>query len=124
MSKRTLVPIEEILYRRAYCSPLRNYMNPDGSATSRVFKLREKDQGELSVDICSLTTKEKSVGDTSKFILFDIANKSVNQLNLETYKDPLSESSNDAHAVIVGLDMNDDIKPSLLAKKSNRIYIQ
>ena len=98
-------------------------MNPDGSATSRVFKLREKDQGELSVDISSLTTKEKSVGDTSKFILFDIANKSVNQLNLETYKDPLWDSSNDAHAVIVGLDINDDIKPSLLAKKSIRIYI-
>lgn len=123
MSNGELVPIEEILYRRAYCNPLRNYMNPDGSATSRVFKLREKDQGELSVDICSLTTQEKSVGDSSKFILFDISNKSVIEIDLKTYKDPLADSLNDAHAVIVGLDINDDIKPSLLAKKSRRIYI-
>lgn len=123
MSNRELVTIEEMLYRRAYCSPLKNYMNPDGSATSRVFRLREKDQGELSVDICSLTNQEKAVGDSSKFILFDISNKSVNEIDLVTYKDPVPDSLNDAHAVIVGLDINDDIKPSLLAKKSRRIYI-
>src|SRR6266540_5863283 len=103
MSKRELVSLEEILFRRAYCSPLKNYMNPDGSATSRVFKLREKDNGELSVDISSLTTKEKSVGDNNKFILFEIANRVVSQLSLNTYKAPLPDNSNDAHAVIVGL---------------------
>lgn len=123
MDKRELVSLEEILFRRAYCSPLKNYMNPDGSATSRVFKLREKDNGELSVDVSSLTTKEKSIGDNNKFILFEVANKIVNQLDLNTFKAPLPDGTNDAHAVIVGLDVNDDIKPLLLARASRRIFV-
>ena len=43
----------------------RKYMNPDGTATSRVFKLRDKDNGQLSVDVKSLTTSEQAVGDSS-----------------------------------------------------------
>lgn len=119
--KRELVSIEEILFRRAYCTPLKNYMNPDGTATSRVFKLREKDHGELSVDISSLTTKEKSVSDSNKFILFEIGNKAINDIELFTYKAPIADGTNDSHAVIVGLDINDDIKPLILAKASKRV---
>ena len=120
MSK-VAVSIEEILFRRAYCTPLKNFMNPDGSATSRVFKLRDKDNGELSVDISSLTTKEKSVGDPNRFILFEFENKIVNELKLNTYKDPLPDGANDAHAVIVGMDIKDDVTPGKLAKASRRI---
>lgn len=120
---RIFVSIDEILLRRAYCSPLKNYMNPDGSATSRVFKLREKDKGELSVDVNSLTTKEKSVGDTGKYILFELGNRVVDDLRLKTYYDPLPDGVNDAHAVIVGIDPYDDVTPSLLAKASKRVAI-
>lgn len=123
MNNRELVPIEELLYRRAYCTPLRNYLNPDGSATSRVFKLRPKDNGELSVDISSLTTKENSIRDTAKFILFEITNKTVHELELLTYKDRLPDGSNDAHAVIVGLELDDEIKPTILAKGSKRVVL-
>lgn len=119
---RELVSIDEILFRRAYCTPLKNFMNPDGTATSRVFKLRPKDNGELSVDMSSLTTKEKSVSDITKYILFEIGNKYVNELGLLTYKDPVG--NNPAHSVIFGLDMDDEIKPLLLAKASKRIYIE
>lgn len=97
-------------------------MNPDGTATSRVFKLREKDNGELSVNISSLTTKEVAVFDTSKYILFEVSNRVVNDLELITYK--AADRSNDAHAVIVGLDMNDEIKPLLLAKASKRVQLK
>jgi hypothetical protein len=76
MSKpRPVVAPLEWLYRRGYSSPEKKYMNPDGTATSRVFKLREKDHGELSVDVKSMTTVEASVGDASQFMLFEIANQ-------------------------------------------------
>ena len=44
---RTPVDRQEWLFRRGRATPEKNYMNPDGTATSRVFKLREKDNGEL-----------------------------------------------------------------------------
>lgn len=56
---RRLVATDEWLFRRSFL-PEKKYMAPDGSATSRVFKLREKDNGELSVDVKSLTTMIKS----------------------------------------------------------------
>ncbi|MFZ4463472.1 MAG: hypothetical protein ACOYN5_06470 [Bacteroidales bacterium] len=118
---RDLVSKDETLFRRGFCLPLKNFLNPDGTATSRVFKLREKDLGELSVDICSLTTKEKSVMDPNKHILFEIENKVVMDIDLLTYKAPLVDGTNDAHAVITGLEIDDDIKPALLAKASRKV---
>ena len=38
------VKIDETLFRRSYSNPLKKYLNPDGSATSRVFALRETDE--------------------------------------------------------------------------------
>ena len=52
-------------------------MNPDGTAASRAFKLRESDIGELSVDVKSVTSTSISVKDPNKFILFEISNKDV-----------------------------------------------
>ncbi len=125
MEERKLVAKEEWLYRRYYL-PEKKFMNPDGTATSRVFKLREKDNGELSVDVKSMTTAEKSVDDKTKFFLFELPNKSVFEITepqLITYHDPLKDGSNDAHALIVGMSMEDDITPGLLAKASKKVAI-
>lgn len=123
MSDRKIVDIREYLYRRGYCTPERNYMNPDGTATSRVFKLREKDQGELSVDVKRLTSAEIAIGDTSKFMLFEVPNRVVEAIDLQTFHDPLPEGRNNAHAVICGMTVEDDLKPGLLARKSKRVYL-
>lgn len=121
----TPVDRQEWLYRRGYATPEKKYMNPDGSATSRVFKLREKDNGELSVDVKSMTTPEKAIGDPTKFMLFEISNAAVLGAGLFTYHAPLSEQKqgidNPAHAVIIGMSLDDDILPGILARKSRRV---
>lgn len=123
MEEKKLVDSGELLLRRGYGTPEKKFMNPDGTATSRVFKLREKDNGELSVDVESLTTAEKAVIDPLRFMLFKIANNYVFELSLETCHSPTPGGQNDAHAVIVGMDLDDEIMPGLLAKASQRIYV-
>ncbi len=118
MKERQLVALSEWLFRRGYSK----FHNPDGTATSRVFKLREVDKGELSVDVVSLTNPEIAIGDPAKFNLFKISNYHVNELELATYHDPCPNGSNDAHSVIIGMVMEDDVTPGLLAKKSQRVY--
>lgn len=99
-------------------------MNPDGTATSRVFKLRETDNGELSVDVKSMTTPAKSIGNQLRHFLFEISNQSVlNIENLNTLHDPLPDGTNNAHAVITGMSLADEIIPGLLARKSKRVYL-
>jgi len=126
MEVRHPVSEEEGLYRRSYL-PEKKYMNPDGTATSRVFKLRaNKNETELSVDVKSMITAEKSVGDKSKFFLFELPNKAVLEITetkLLTYHDPLEDGSNDAHAVIVGMTMEDEITPGLLARASRKVSV-
>lgn len=123
---RLPVDSKEWLYRRSYFNPEKNYLNPDGTATSRVFKLREKDNGELSVDVKSLTTPANSIGDASKFILFEILNQSVLDQDLSTLHAPCTTEThgfeNPSHAVIVGMDMKDDVKPGLLARKARKVH--
>ena len=123
MANRKLVSKDEWLYRRGFCKPEKNYMNPDGTATSRVFKLREKDNGELSVDVKSMTTAEISIGDVTKHFLFEISNKAVEKIELKTYHAGLDDGTNDAHAVIVGMSLEDEISPGLLARQSKRVYV-
>jgi hypothetical protein len=115
------VKATERFYRRGYSTPEKRYMNPDGTATSRVFKLREKDNGQLSVDVQSLTTPEKAVGDTSNYFLFDLSNQAVLSIGLESYHDELPD--NDAHAFIWGMTMEDDIMPGQLARSSKRVHV-
>lgn len=122
MESRKLVSKEEWLWRRSYCNPLKRFENPDGTAHSRVFKVRESDKGELSVNVKSLTTIAKTLPDPTNFIIFEISNQSIIEIGLMTYHDRLVDGSNDAHAVIL-MDFNDDISPSLLAKKSKRLYL-
>jgi hypothetical protein len=125
MNNRKAVDINEWLYRRGYSTPERKYMNPDGSATSRVFKLREKDNGELSVDVKSMTTPKKSVGNPERFFLFEIPNSVVlntSSPQLQTFHTPLLDGSNDAHSVIVGMTLGDEVIPGILAKASKRVY--
>jgi hypothetical protein len=123
MEERKSVEINQSLLRRGYSTPEKKYMNPDGTATSRVFKLRQQDNGELSVDVESLTTLEKALQDSDKYILFRLENKSVVEVGLQTYHAPLSDGSNDAHSVIVGMSIDDDILPGMLARASRRIFI-
>jgi hypothetical protein len=122
---RKLVDQAEWLYRRGFSTPERKYMNPDGTATSRVFTLREKDNGELSVDVKSMTTANSSVQDSQKYMLFEIAHVDVLKLNLRAEHDPLPNGQsivvNPAHAVIVGMKMGDEITPGLLARHSRRV---
>jgi len=127
MEERKHVHEEEWLYRRSYSNPVKNYCNPDGTATSRVFKLRaSKNETELSVDVKSMTTDEKAVGDKSKFFLFELPNIEVINITdpqLITYHDEIPDGSNNAHAVIVGMTINDDITPGLLARASKKVII-
>lgn len=124
---RTPVDTQEWLYRRSYSDPERKYMNPDGSANSRVFKLREKDKGELSVDVKSMTTPEKSVGDPTRYMLFEIANCEVIDAGLRTEHDPLTIEldaiDNQAHAVILGMTEDNDEVPGLLARRARRVPV-
>lgn len=122
---RTPVDPQEWLYRRSYSNPEHKYMNPDGSANSRVFKLREKDMGELSVDVKSMTTPVAAVADASQYMLFEIANLEVIETGLHTEHAPLAMEldgiDNPAHAVILGMAEDDDVLPGLLARRARRV---
>ena len=122
MAKRDdlFVPASEFLWRRTYFEPPHKYFNPNGSPTSRAFKLRERDNGELSVDVKSLSTPEKSVGDASKFMLLEIPAQVVFDIDLTACFDPLPE--NPAHAFIGGMELEDDLKPKLLAEKAHKVF--
>jgi len=87
-------------------------------------KLKEKDNGELSVDVKSLTTPEKSIGDQLNLIPFEISNLSVLGIEkLSTLHDRLIDGSNYAHAVILGMTLEAEISPGILARKSKRVYL-
>lgn len=126
MAKERVASIYNLL-RRAFGPPDKRFLNPDGSATSRVFKLRDKDNGELSVNVKEMTTIEGTINDPQKFVLFEISVIAVETLGLSAHHDPLNEKdhgfSNPAHAYIWGLDINDDVKPGLLARASRRVHI-
>ena len=116
MSERTPVAQEEWLFRRCYL-PQKKYFDPNGNPTSRIFKLRPKDNGELSVDVKSMSTSEKSIKDSAKFFLFELPYAGVLDIEgLNTLHDPLPNQANDAHAVIIGCSEEDEIKPNQLAK--------
>ena len=115
-----LVPANEFLWQRTYFDPPHKYFNPNGSPTSRAFKLREKDDGQLSVDVKSLSTPEKSLGDSAKFVLLEISAQAVYDLDLVAAYDPLP--ANPAHAFIGGMELEDELKPKLLAEKAYKIF--
>lgn len=50
-------------------------------------------------------------------------NQEVENLKLQTWHDRLPDGNNDAHAVITGMTMDDDMQPGLLARKSKRVYL-
>ena len=118
--KEQNVSLEDSLYRRIYRTPWHKYVNPDNTPTSRNFVLRPKDNGKLSVDVVSLTTKELAVKDISQFALVEVSVKDVKSIDLEAIYDPLED--NIAHAAICGLEEDDDIKPAILAKKAKIVF--
>jgi len=115
------IPPDESLLRRGYASPERKFMNPDGSATSRVFKLRQKDNGKLSVDVKSLTDTLTAIKNPNEFMLFEVLVFNIETIGLSSYYDP--KEDNLAHAYIYGMNIDDDIMPGLLARKAKRIYV-
>lgn len=119
MDTKVDVDLMESLYRRSFLNPLKKFLNLDGSATSRVFKLREKDKGELSTDVKSLTTPKKSIVDANKYLLFEIEVSEVVTMGLSAKHDPIE--NNPAHSFIWGMEEEDDIFPGLLARKSKRV---
>lgn len=108
---------DDDLYRRGRIK----WLNPDGTATSRVFKLRQgKDEGKLSTDLKRLTTPEISVVNKEEYNLFEISVVEVHNLNLSVIYDRLE--TNIAHCYIFGMDEDDDILPGLSARKSKRVF--
>lgn len=125
MEDRLLVKSDEWLYRRCYLSKLK-FIDPDGNVSSRFFAVRSTDNGELSVDVKSMTTIEKAIVDTEKFFLIELLNEDVLKIpepQLTTYHDPLPEGKNDAHALIVGMSFGDEIAPGELAKISRKVIL-
>ena len=74
-----------------------------------------------------MTTVSNAVIDPTKFVLFEVSVAAVENIGLSAVHDPLSIADdgieNDAHASIVGLDDEDEIKPGLLARASRRIAV-
>lgn len=60
-------------------------------------------------------------------MLFEIANNDVLEAGLMTYHDPLTADvhgiDNPAHAVIIGLSLDDDVLPGVLARKSRKVNV-
>jgi hypothetical protein len=113
----------ELLLRRSFCDPMKKYLNPDGTAHSRVFKPRPKDAGKLSVDVKSMTTLEKAIFDPLKFILFELEVSEVLNLGLECVHDPLQDGSNPAHALIKTIPEEDEIFAFQLSKVSRQVKV-
>ncbi len=119
---------DEDLFRTGWPPKNRtSYLNPDGTPTSRTFALRNKDRGELSVDVVRYTTPERSVTkggaiEKGKFMLYQISVKDVLKLDLLVCHDPLILAihgvDNPAHAFIWGIEDDDDIVPGLLARSA------
>jgi len=122
MNRGDNISSDELLYRRGFNSPEKKYLNPDGTATSRVFKLRPKDNEKLSVDLAKLTKREKAVVDPSQFNLFEIKNSTVEEIDLQTVYDAQYTSENNSHCLIIGMNNDDETKPAHLAKNSKKIY--
>ena len=115
---------DETLLRRVYRSDKRYIDKNTGRPTSRAFAPRPKDEGKLSVDIERLTSYEKAILDSKKFVLFSIISKTPHNLGLECIYDPLiGEKSNIAHTLIVGFKNDDESIPGILSRKCKRVSV-
>ena len=73
-----------------------------------------------------MPTANIAVLDKRNFFLFELLNKSVILITspqLTTYLDPLLNGANNAHAVITGMALEDEITPGILAKASKKVLI-
>lgn len=119
MNKGDRIDPDEFLLRRGYY-PDKRFIKIDGSIGSRAFVPRKNENGEISVDIESLTTYEKSIKDVNKYRLLRIQCSFVNSLGLECIYDPDDNPSdpNPAHSLICGFVEDDEKIPAVLAKKA------
>ncbi len=115
--------VNAVFYRRIYRSD-KKYLDKTGRPTSRAFSPRPKDDGQLSVDLSSLSTPQDSCGDVVRFTLFSILGKTVKSTDLKIIYNPISfiqdgkEKTNIAHSIIIGFEKDDESKPGILARSS------
>ena len=136
MVERQRVDRDLNLFRRGKRSP-KYYTYDDGAPTlfTFVIQARDKDTEELSCDVCVLTTPEKAIFLIERFVLFELRNADVLDLDLESFHDKIeatdTKEANPAHAVIVGLKFCEDADPSnecylksaALARSSWRVWV-
>ena len=122
-----IIDTDAFFYRRVYSSGRQYIIKETGRPTSRAFSPRPKDEGELSVDLTSLTTPVDSVGDLKKFCLWEIGNVDVRKIDLRAFYNPMVKKKNGfdnpAHCVISGFEEEDESKAGILARKSIKVDI-
>ncbi len=125
------VSSSETLYRRARLEPEFRCYRRDKKIRPNAFRLR-KSEKSLSVDVASLTTKEKGVSDPTSFFLIEITVEGIESVNDKNRSKPEEESffpeltvehdpieDNIAHALII-FDA-DETNHDLVAKELCRI---
>jgi hypothetical protein len=120
MKKGDRLDDNEYLLRRVYRSDKRYIDKKTGRPTSRAFVPRPKDEGKLSVDIERLTTYEKAVMDSKRFVLFGFLAQLAYSLGLNCIYDPI-DKENIAHALVTGFPVDDESIPGILARKAQRV---
>ncbi len=122
LQKGDRIPEHDFLLRRVYAHDKR-YVKPDGTLSSRAFAPRPKDEGKLSVDVERLTTYDRAIKDEKKFLLYRIQAVNAYDIELDCTFDPNppEDTTNDAHALIIGFPSDDESKPAILAQKAARI---
>lgn len=120
MKKGDRLDNNENLLRRVYRSDRRYIDKKTGCPTSRAFAPRPKDNGKLSVEIERLTTYEKAVIDSSRFVLFEFLVQIAYSLGLDCIYDPV-DNKNMAHALITGFPLGDESIPGILARKTHKV---
>ncbi len=117
MTKGDKLDLGETLLRRVYRSDKRYIDRKTGRPTSRSFVPRPKDDGKLSVDIERLTTYEKAIDDSERFVLFSFFSDLAYKLGLNCIYDPV-KNINIAHAIITGFPNEDESISGILARSS------
>ncbi len=117
MNKGDKLNLGENLLRRVYRTDKRYIDRKTGRPTSRAFVPRPKDDGKLSVDIERLTTYEKAIDDSERFVLFSFFSDLAFKLGLNCIYDPV-KNINLAHAIITGFPNDDESIPGILARSS------
>lgn len=95
-----LIKDEDVLHRRI--PP--NYFKTNGTISSSAYKVNDRPEEEISVDLAHLTTIEKTLKDRPHFGIGSLIALDPRSLGLEVVHDPLPD--NEAHSLIQGVTEN------------------